>query len=52
VTTVQPHRRNLRDQLREHDSPQTNFEFSTTMWAQLPLTDTLIRERPRRLGSE
>lgn len=27
VTTVQPHRRNLRDQLREHDCPQTNFEF-------------------------
>lgn len=27
VTTVQAHRRNLRDRLREHDCPQTNFEF-------------------------
>lgn len=27
VTTVRPHRRNLRNQLREQDCPQTNFEF-------------------------
>ncbi|MEZ3118056.1 hypothetical protein RYH80_19240 [Halobaculum sp. MBLA0147] len=28
VTPVRAHRRNLRNQLREHDCPQTNFEFA------------------------